>query len=170
MRGILSGIVCLSLFGGSQRAAADENVEQTKAKLQAVQKRLEDLRHQEQALLKQLATQEAAQRNKAYIKAEVKGVLRYEGVYFPRPFSTPYGQVVKSWTITVEDTRWVLDFGDNKAFLGLAKANEGKTVVVTGTVGTRVAFPPPAKSTFKYDPPPPAPTGLSVATFKATVK
>jgi hypothetical protein len=168
MRGILSGIVCLSLFGGLQPAAPDEDVEQTKAKLQAVQKQLEDLRHQEQALLQQLATQKAAKRNESYIKAEAKGILRYEGAYFP--FSGgPDGHLIKSWTITVEDTKWVLHFGDNKAFLDLAKANEGKTVVVTGRVGTRVAFPP-AKNPFKYDPPPPAPTGLSVATFKATAK
>jgi 16S rRNA G966 N2-methylase RsmD len=170
MRGILSGIAFLSLFAGSRRAAADEGVEQTKAKLQAVQKQLEELGQQEQALLRQLAAQEPTKRSDGYIKAEVKGVLRHEGVYFPPPFSNPDGQVVKSWTITVEDTKWVLHFGDNRAFLDLAKANEGKTVVVTGTVGTRVLFRPPALNTFKSDPPPPPPTGLSVATFKAAAK
>jgi hypothetical protein len=169
MRGILSGIAFLSLFAGSQRAAADEGVEQTKAKLQAVQKQLEELRQQEQTLLKQLAAQEAAKRNKGYIKAEVKGVLRYEGVYFPYA-GDPDGHLIKSWTITVEDTKWVLHFGDNRAFLDLAKANEGKTVVLTGTVGTRVLFRPPALNTFRSDPPPPPPTGLSVATFKAAAK
>jgi len=169
MRGILSGIACLSLLAGSQLAAADEGVEQTKAKLQAVQKQLEELRQQEQALLKQLAAEEAAKRNKGYIKAEVKGVLRYEGVYFPYA-AGPDGHLIKSWTITVEDTKWVLDFGDNKAFLDLAKANEGKTVVLTGTVGTRKAFVPPPKNAFMNEPPPPTPTGLSVATFKATAK
>src|SRR5262249_34462593 len=68
-------------------AAADEDVEQTKAKLQAVRKQLEELRQQEQALLKQLeqATREAAQRKEPYIKAKVKGILRHEGVYFPIP-------------------------------------------------------------------------------------
>jgi hypothetical protein len=175
MRGILSGLVCLSLFAGLQgAAAADEDVEQTKAKLQAVRKQLEELRQQEQALLKQLerAAQEAAKRNEAYIKAEVKGILKHEDVYFPSRFSTPGGQVVKSWTITVEDTKWVLHFGDNKELLELAKANERKTVVVTGTVGTR-GFPPPSawnRSTFKNEFPPPQPTGLSVATLKATAK
>jgi hypothetical protein len=169
MRGILSGIVFLSLFAGSQQAAADKDIEQTRAKLQAVQKQLEELRQQEQILLKQLAAQEAAKRSEGYIKAEVKGVLRYEGVYF-HPFAGgPDGHLIKSWTITVEDTKWVLYFGDNKAFLDLAKSNEGKTVVVTGTVGTRKAFIPP-KNPFKYEPPPPSPTGLSVATFKATAK
>jgi hypothetical protein len=109
-------------------AAADEDVEQTKAKLQAVRKQLEELRQQEQALLKQLeqATREAAQRKEPYIKAKVKGILRHEGVYFPSLLSTPGGQVVQSWTITVEDTKWGLHFGDKKAFLELAKANEGE--------------------------------------------
>jgi hypothetical protein len=96
--GILSGIVCLSLLAGPQgAAAADEAVEQTKAKLQAVRKQLEELRQQEQALLKQLeqATREAAQRKESYIKAEVKGILRHEGVYFPSLPSTPGGQVVQ---------------------------------------------------------------------------
>jgi hypothetical protein len=178
MRGILSGLVCLSLFAGLQgAAAADEDVEQTKAKLQAVRKQLEELRQQEQALLKHLerAAQEAAKRNEAYIKAEVKGTLRYHDVFFPNPLassSQPKWQAVKSWTITVEDTKWVLHFGDNKKLLELAKANEGKTVVVTGTVGTR-GFPPPSawnRSTFKNELPPPQPTGLSVATLKATAK
>jgi hypothetical protein len=172
MRGILSGIVCFSLFAGLQgAAAADEDVEQTKAKLQAVQKQFEELRQQEQALLRRLeqAKKEAAKRNESYIKAEVKGILRQEGVYFPPPFSTPNGQVVKSWTITVEDTKWLLHFGD-KELLELAKANEGKTVVVTGTVVTRVFLSPPRGNTFNNEPPLPQPTGLSVATLKATAK
>ncbi len=169
MRGIFSGIACLSLLAGSQLATADEGVEQTKAKLQAVQKQLGELRQQEQALLKQLAAEEAAKRNKGYIKAEAKGVLRYEDVYFPYA-AGPDGHLIKSWTITVEDTKWVLDFGDNKVFLDRAKANEGKTVVVTGRLATRVPFIPPAKNPFRNEPPPPTPTGLSVATFKATAK
>jgi hypothetical protein len=169
MRAILSGIVFLWLFADSQRAAEDEGLESARAKLQAVRKQLEELRQEEQTLLKQLAAQEAAKRSEGYIKAEVKGVLRYEGVYF-HPFAGgPDGHLIKSWTITVEDTKWVLYFRDNKAFLDLAKSNEGKRVVVTGTVGTRKAFIPP-KNPFKYEPPPPTPTGLSVATFEATAK
>jgi hypothetical protein len=170
MQSILSSIVCLSLLGGWQRAPADENVEQTKAKLQVVRQQLEDLRRQEQAFVKQLAKAQAAQRNDSYIKAEVKGILRYEGVYYPPPFSSPEGQVVKSWTITVEDTKWILHFGDNQAFLDRAKTNEGKRVVVTGRVGTRVAFVPPANGRFQYAPLPPAPTGLNVATLEAATK
>jgi hypothetical protein len=168
MRGIFSGIACLSLLATAPLAAADEGVEQTKAQLRAVQKQLQELRQQEQALLKQLAAPEAARRNTGYITAEVKGVLRYEGVYFPHA-GGPDGQFIKSWTITVEDTKWVLDFGDNTVFLDRAKANEGKTVVLTGTVGTGKVLVP-SKNPFMNEPPPPAPSGLSVATFKATAK
>jgi hypothetical protein len=170
MRGIVSGIVFLSLMAGSQRAAADEDIERTRAKLQAIRKQLEELRQQEQTLRKQLAKQEAGKRNAGYIKAEVKGILRYEGVYYSPAVGGPDGNLIKSWTITIEDTKWVLDFGDKKAFLALAKANEGKMVVVTGRVGTRKEFLPPAKNPLKYEPPPPTPTGLSVATFKVAEK
>ena len=101
----------------------------------------------------------------------MKGILRYEGVYYSPAVGGPDGNLIKSWTITVEDTKWVLDFGDKKAFLALAKANEGKTVVVTGTVGTRKALVGlDLKNPFKYEPPPPTPTGLSVATFKVAEK
>jgi hypothetical protein len=177
MQSVFSIIACLALLAGPPGApAADDDVEQAKAKLQAVRKQLEELRLREQALLRELeqAEQEAARRKEAYIKAEVKGILRYHDVFFPNllaPSSQPNWQAVKSWTITVEDTTLVLDFGDNKTFLELAKANEGKMVVVTGTVKTREFFRPPARlDTFKADPPPPQPTGLSVATFKATAK
>jgi len=47
----------------------------------------------------------------------------------------------------------------------------GSCQVVTGTLGTRKAFVGlDLKNPFKYEPPPPTPTGLSVATFKVAEK
>ncbi len=161
MRRILSGIVCLSIFAVGR--AEVEAVEQPDAKPETAQQPDQVLTRQQQA------KQEPGERKDGYIKAEVKGVLKYEDVFFPS-FTNSGWQAAKCWTITVEDTKWVLNFGDNKTLLELAKTNEGKTVVVTGTVGTRIFFRPPALNTFKYEPPVPTPPGLSVTTLKAVAK
>src|SRR4051812_4434802 len=96
MRRIISSVFvcCLSLFacwppGPALRAEEDEGVAKARAKLEAVRKQLEELRQKEQALAEHLekARREAAKRSEArgYIKAEVKGVLRHEMVFYPAP-------------------------------------------------------------------------------------
>jgi hypothetical protein len=160
MQRLWFSMVCFSLCAGFQQPAlAGEAVEETKAKLQNIRKQLEDLRQQEQTLLKQLekAKKEAAKREESYVKAEVKGTLRHEVLFAGLARW-------EGWTITAGEFKWELDFGKDKKFQALAKANDGKTVVVMGTVEIRPASLPAYQTSLGRT------TVLKVATFKATAK
>ena len=160
MQRLLLCVFCLSLCTGFQQPAkAGEGPEKTKAKLQAVRKQLEDLRQQEQTLRKQLdeTTKEAAKREESYVKAEVKGTLRHEVLFAGLARW-------EGWTITAGEFKWELDFGKDREFQALAKANDGKTVVVTGAVEIRPASLPAYQTSLGRT------TVLTVATFKAATK
>jgi hypothetical protein len=116
MRKVLWSVAGLILFAGPQ--GADDSPDQIKAKLTEVRKRLDELRKQEKALVKELeqAAKKAAERDRGYIKAEVKGTLRYEPVDYPAPTGR-----VKCWTITAEDVKWALGLPEDKAMLERTK-------------------------------------------------
>ncbi len=150
MLNLISGFVVFSLFAVHGATAGDDKLQEVKAKLEAVRKQIAELQQKEQSLLKELqrAKEAQAKRDDSYVKikneAEIRGILRYEDVYYPKPVGA-----VKSWTIEAQmqtpdgpkNSKWGVSF-DEARFLALAKANEGKMVVIAGTVGT-ISFQQP---------------------------
>jgi len=105
----------------------------------------------------QTKAKEAAKREESYVKAEVKGTLHHEVLFAGLARW-------EGWTITAGEFKWELDFGKDREFQALAKANDGKTVVVTGAVEIRPASLPAYQTSFGRT------TVLTVATFKAATK
>ena len=105
----------------------------------------------------QTKAKEAAKREESYVKAEVKGTLHHEVLFAGLARW-------EGWTITAGEFKWELDFGKDRQFQALAKANDGKTVVVTGAVEIRPASLPAYQTSLGRT------TVLTVATFKAATK
>lgn len=143
------GVVLVALTALGRPAVAAETDEQLKAKLEAVRKQIEELKRKERDLAQRLATP------KPYVKVEVRGVLVNEEFGFPNPVLLPGG---KRLAIAVGEERWGLSFKDD-ATTEQAKGLAGKTVVVTGTLGTRLAIP--------FPPGPPLPPVVAVETLRA---
>jgi hypothetical protein len=132
MLSVVSSIACFVLFAGWQPTVrAADSAEQIEAKLKTVRKQLKELRRKEKALLDQLEQEKAkvAKARDGYVRVEVKGLLRDQVLNLPASVNPR-----RAWTITFGRTTWYLDFQDKKEFLKIARANEGKTVVVTGTL------------------------------------
>jgi hypothetical protein len=68
------------------------------------------------------------------------------------------------WTITAGEFKWELDCGKDRDFQSMAKANDGKTVLVTGIVEIRPASLPAYQTSLGRT------TVVNVATFKPMAK
>jgi NAD-dependent DNA ligase len=72
---------------------------------------------------------------KQMIQVEVRGKLSW---YNPYLILEAKELLAKVWTVTANGTTYELDFGGNKCLAGMIQKLEGKTVLVTGTLETRL--------------------------------
>jgi hypothetical protein len=121
-------------------APANDSAEQVEQKLQAIRKQIEDLRLQEQNLLKLQEQQrrEAAEKATQYAKVEIRGRLhkRYSDSNFG-------GSTF--WVVSFGDSELPLDIGEKTELRTAAEQLNDQTVLITGKLDgrqTRRAFGP----------------------------
>jgi len=127
----------VALLGGQPGvASAQDDPKEIARKLDVLRKQIEDLRQQEQALLKFQEEQRKAveEKKSQYIKVEIRGQLLKEN-----RGGGPGGAIALlwGWDVKYGELTGGLDLGDKKELLAAAEPLAGKAVILTGKVAGR---------------------------------
>jgi hypothetical protein len=130
--GVALWLVPLAALGAAQPPGnpRGEGPDEVERKLQLLRQQIDDLRKQEQALLKLQEEQkrEAAEKKAQFGRVEVRGRL-------VRNMAGPFGpQEVAPWAVEFGDLIWALELRGGKELQALAEKLDGKPVLLKGKV------------------------------------
>jgi hypothetical protein len=157
---LVFGVVAAKNGGQPDKETADElekKIQQLNDKIEELRKRQNELFREQKALLDkkneaelraaeeaarkeaerkaneeaQRKAKEAAEKKKHVAKVEIRGLLSKAPETFPFQ-ANQFPQAI--WTVTINDLKWGLKFGDKKDLVALATKLAGKPVTITGTV------------------------------------